>query len=267
MGQRVVEPREAIREPITFDARLGWILGAIDAGITVQDARLRLVYAEQIAADLCGWSSPEEMVAATGPATLERFEMVDETGGPLDPSLLPGRRVLAGERPDPLLVGFKHLRTGALRWSLVRARLVRSGPDGERLVVSTFHDMTTQVEAGQASLADERRYREIVEALPVVAWLANPDGTLGAANGRWHAYTGMIAAVGPFPAPDRSIPTTGPALEAAWTVARATEEALDSTVRLRRHDGAFRWHVVRAVPLRREGRHRGLDRDGDRHRR
>ena len=112
--------------------------------------------------------------------------------------------------------------------------------------------MTTQVEAGQASLAGERRYREIVEALPVVAWLANPDGTLAAANGRWHAYTGMIAAVGPFPAPDQIHPDDRAGLEAAWTVARATEEALDSTVRLRRHDGAFRWHVVRAVPLRRE---------------
>ena len=173
--------------------------------------------------------------------------------------------MLAGERPDPLLVGFKHLRTGALRWSLVRARLVESGPDGERLVVSTFHDMTTQVEAGQASLADERRYREIVEALPVVAWLANPDGTLAAAN-RWHAHRDdrRRRAV---PGPDQIHPDDRAGLEAAWTVARATEEALDSTVRLRRHDGAFRWHVVRAVPLRREGHDRGLDRDGDRHRR
>ena len=38
----------------------------------------------------------------------------------------------------------------------------------------------------------------------------------------------------------------------AWTVARATEEALDATVRIRRHDGAYRWHVVRVVPLCRE---------------
>ena len=141
MGQRVVEPREAIREPITFDARLGWILGAIDAGITVQDARLRLVYANQIAADLCGWSTPEEMVAATGPATLERFEMIDETGGRLDPSRLPGptgpRRASS---PDPLLVGFKHLRTGR---SAGRSSAPGSSSRGPTASVSSSRRSTT----------------------------------------------------------------------------------------------------------------------------
>src|SRR5262245_33093242 len=139
------------------------------------------------------------MLAATPEATLERFEMIDESGAPLDPSRLPGRRVLAGDHPDPLVVGFRNLQSGAQRWSVVRARAVTNGPRGERLVVSTFHEVTRQVQAGQETLAGERRYREIVEALPVVAWLAEPDGTLTVANDRWFDYTGMIAASGRFP--------------------------------------------------------------------
>jgi PAS domain S-box-containing protein len=252
VGQRVVEAQDAITEPITFDDRLGWILGAIDAGITVQDARLRVVYANQDAAELCGWSSPEEMLSASPQATLERFEIVDESGSPIDPARLPGRRALAGEHPEPLVVGFRNRLTGALRWSLVRARVVDGGPLGSRLVVSTFHDMTTQVEAGQATLAGERRYREIVEALPVVAWIAGPDGELSAANGRWFDYTGMIAASDSFPSGEHVHPDDWAELGGAWNVARKRGEPLDATVRLRRSDGAHRWHVVRVVPLRRE---------------
>ena len=86
---------------IASDDRLGWILDAVDAGITVQDARLRLVFANQEAAELCGWSSPDEMLNASPEATLDRFEIVDESGAPLDPSALPGRRALAGERRAP----------------------------------------------------------------------------------------------------------------------------------------------------------------------
>ena len=51
MGHRVVERQGAIIESITSSEELGWILEAVDAGITVQDARLRLVYANESAAD------------------------------------------------------------------------------------------------------------------------------------------------------------------------------------------------------------------------
>ena len=179
-------------------------------------------------------------------------KIVDESGAPLDPSALPGRRALAGERPEPLVVGFRSRLTTELRWSLVRARLVDAGPRGERLVVSTFHDMTAQVEAGQASVAGERRYREIVDALPVAAWVAEPDGTIAVANDRWFEFTGRIAATGEFPAVEHLHEEDRAEFAAAWAAARAQEEALDATVRLRRHDGAYRWHVIRVVPLCRE---------------
>ncbi|HEX5012790.1 MAG TPA: PAS domain S-box protein [Candidatus Limnocylindrales bacterium] len=251
MGHRVVERQDAVIGSITDDDQLRPILEAVDAGITVQDSRLALVYANQSAAELCGWANPEEMLSASVEATLDRFEMRDESGAPLDPGRLPGRRALAGDHPDPMLVGFRDRRTNVLRWSLVRARLITSGTN-EPLVVSTFHEMTTQVEAGQASIAGERHYREIVEALPVAAWVAAPDGSLTAANGRWYAYTGEIAATGPYPAPDQLHAEDRPEFAAAWDVARSREEALDTTVRLRRGDGAHRWHVVRVVPLCRE---------------
>jgi PAS domain S-box-containing protein len=253
VGQRVVEPQDVVSEAIMFDDQLGWILEAIDAGVTVQDARLRVVYANPQAAELCGYATPEEMLSASPQATLDRFEMLDEGGAPLDPMNLPGRRAMAGEHPEPMVVGFRNRSTGVLRWSMVRARLVDAGPRGERHVVTTFHDVTSQVEAGQATRAGERRYGEIVDALPVAAWVAEPDGTVAVANDRWFTYTGRIAPAGVFPATEHLHDEDRAEFVAAWAVARKTEEALDATVRLRRHDGEYRWHVVKAVPLCRKG--------------
>ena len=93
--------------PTAMTGRLAEILDAIDSGVTVQDEDLRLVYANQTAAILSGWSSAEEMLSATGEETLERFDLIDERGRPLPYSALPGRRVLAGEEPAPILVGFR----------------------------------------------------------------------------------------------------------------------------------------------------------------
>ena len=90
--------------PARVSIRLAEILDAVDAGVTVQDAHLRLVYANQAAARLTGWASAEAMLAATSEETLGRFEMMDEQGQALDPSSLPARRILAGETPDPLVV-------------------------------------------------------------------------------------------------------------------------------------------------------------------
>ena len=84
--------------------RLAEILDAVDSGVTVLDADLRLVYVNQAAASLCGWSTPEEMLAASASETLARFELLDEAGDPVSPAVLPGRRVLAGEDPEPMVL-------------------------------------------------------------------------------------------------------------------------------------------------------------------
>ncbi|HET9455816.1 MAG TPA: PAS domain S-box protein, partial [Candidatus Limnocylindrales bacterium] len=235
--------------PAAMTGRLAEILDAIDSGVTVQDETLRLVYANETAAILSGWSSAEEMLSATGEETLERFDLIDEHGGPLPYSALPGRRVLAGEEPPPLIVGFRNKATGEERWSMVRAAAVGPDGDGRRYAVTTFNDLTEQVRAERASQESERRYREIVEALPVVAWFTDPDGSILVANGRWFQYAG-VAASGPWERSGPIHPDDRAVVEAQWTAARSSGEPIEATLRVRRHDGQDRWHLVRVVPSR-----------------
>ena len=231
--------------------RLAEILDAVDSGVTVLDADSRLVYVNQAAADLCGWATPEEMLAASPGATIARFELLDEAGNAVSPAVLPARRVLAGEDPEPMILRFRVRATGEERWSIVRARPI-GGDSAERLAITTFNDLTAQVEEGKASLAIERRYREIVEALPVFAWFADPDGAMIAANARWLEYTGAMAESGSLENVEQVHEDERPELASRWRVAHEAIEALEATVRLRRHDGEFRWHILRVVPLRGE---------------
>jgi len=141
---------------------LGLVLAGVSAGISVQDATGRLLYVNDVAAEMSGFASPEQMLAATPSERLGRFELLDEAGLPFDPANLPGRRVLHGETPEPTLIGFRLLPDGVERWSLLHAT---AGvlPDGRTVAISTFHDVTPRIESERRIRDRERRFREMAE--------------------------------------------------------------------------------------------------------
>ncbi len=98
--------------------------------------------------------------------------------------------------------------------------------------------------------ADAKRF---AESLPHIVFTASADGATTYFNKRGTEYTGLPAETNygwnwlTLVHPD----DVGRA-EHAWKHAVATGTEFDCEYRVRRHDGAFRWHVVRAVPLRNE---------------
>jgi PAS domain S-box-containing protein len=100
-----------------------------------------------------------------------------------------------------------------------------------------------------AAVRDELRLA--VDTIPGLVWSARPDGSVDFLNQRWCEYTGLSleqacdwgweAAIHPD---DRA------ELVAYWrSVLDATEPA-ENEVRLRAHDGSYRWFLFRAIPLR-----------------
>jgi PAS domain S-box-containing protein len=118
--------------------------------VAVQDAGGRIVYANQAAAVILGFPSPETLLSAGSEGVLAAHELLDEAGEPLAVAAAPGRRVLAGERPGPLVVMFRNRETGALRWSVLKARPVFGSDGAVAFVVNTIEDVTEQKEAEQA---------------------------------------------------------------------------------------------------------------------
>jgi PAS domain-containing protein len=87
--------------------------------VTAQSPEGRLAYANDAAVRLLGYESPEELLAAPPAEIRERFEMRDDAGEPIAYANLPGRKALAGERPEPLTVRYRHHGSAEERWSRV----------------------------------------------------------------------------------------------------------------------------------------------------
>jgi len=124
--------------------------------VTIHDARGKLLYVNQATASLMGGQSVEEILASPPGAWTERFEMFHEDGTAVAIAELPGRRVFAGEQPEPLLVRRVDSEDGNARWIRIKAAPLR-GDDGEiAAAVNVSEDVTDvkEAEVAQRLLAD-----------------------------------------------------------------------------------------------------------------
>jgi len=130
-------------------------------------------------------------------------------------------------------------------------QLRRLNTELEARVAERTADLQASTERLQSS---EQRFRFLAETIPSMVWTATPDGSLTYANQRLHEYVG-----GP------SDPTCQrwPELcvhqddqerwRRQWEECRQQGRVFEIEVRKRRHDGAHRWFLTRAVPRRDDG--------------
>ncbi len=140
----------------TIEAQLTTALGSLADAVTVQNRQGNLVYANEAAAGLLGFASAEELVATPPSEVAAGFDAFREDGSPLDMADLPGRRVLAGEEPEPLVVRAVDRRTNEEQWRLTKASAVRDSTGEITLVVNVITDITAakRAEFSQRVLAE-----------------------------------------------------------------------------------------------------------------
>ncbi len=134
------------------ERRLEAVLVNLAEAITVMDEHGHMVFANQVAADLLGAATPEELTSAQPGTIMPRFLVLDEQGRELDLESMPGRRLFAGEKPQPLLVRNIVRATGEERWLMVRSSPVIDTESGRiEYAVNVFENIT---EVKRAQLAE-----------------------------------------------------------------------------------------------------------------
>src|ERR1700747_2613103 len=99
----------------------------------------------------------------------------------------------------------------------------------------------------------ETRLRKIIDTIPTLAWCSLPDGTGIFWNRRWHEYTGLpLEAARGWGWQDAIHPEDLKEITDKWLGFLAAGQPGEVEGRLRRFDGAYRWFLVRAEPLRDE---------------
>lgn len=93
--------------------------------------------------------------------------------------------------------------------------------------------------------------RGFAEAMPLIVWIAGPDGRPAHFNSRWSAYTGLSGESGLGDGwVDATHPLDRDRLAEDWRDAVRRGEAGEFECRLRSADGSHRRHLVRVAPVR-----------------
>jgi PAS domain S-box-containing protein len=140
---------------------------------------------------------------------------------------------------------------GIYRWFMFRTSPMRDASGAIIRWLASSTDIEDRKCAQEALAASERDLRSIVDAIPTMAWSAGPDGSCDFLNQRWLDYTGLTA--------ERALgwgwtavmhPADRERLFAEWQSHLSSGTAVETEARIRRHDGAYRWFLFRANPVR-----------------
>ncbi|MGA2813747.1 MAG: PAS domain S-box protein, partial [Candidatus Acidiferrum sp.] len=111
-------------------------------------------------------------------------------------------------------------------------------------------DITEQKKAEEALRQSEERFRDMLNGIPQLAWMAKADGSIFWYNERWYEYTGTtseeMAGWGWKSVHD---PAFLPKVLEKWTVSIAEKTAFEMEFPLRAADGSFGTFLTRIVPL------------------
>ena len=118
-----------------------------------------------------------------------------------------------------------------------------------RYILQHPEDITTQQLAEQALSSAQKRALFTLEAIPMLVWTAQADGTINYLNQRWQDFTGLLALEEVAQAWQQVIhPADLPQLTVSWQRAIAAGLPYEAEFRMRRHDGQYRWVLARTVP-------------------
>jgi formate hydrogenlyase transcriptional activator len=95
--------------------------------------------------------------------------------------------------------------------------------------------------------------RLLVDRIPAFTWSTHPDGSVEFVNQRWREYAGLSAEESRGWGWQAAIhPEDLPLLMEKWRELLRSGEPGDVEARMRRHDGVFRWFLIRFEPFRDE---------------
>jgi diguanylate cyclase (GGDEF)-like protein/PAS domain S-box-containing protein len=105
--------------------------------------------------------------------------------------------------------------------------------------------------AAKTARDGEAVFRKLAEAIPQIVWTALPEGGTDYCNRRWYELTGFSEEQTLGSGWSNALhPDDQPVTSRNWENALRTGEPFEMEYRLQNAAGGFRWHLVRATPMR-----------------
>lgn len=247
-AQRVNDDLLASRESVRLDsdmarARAESIFDHAGVGILEVDSSFRFMAANDSACEILGYRRYELLGLTVHELTApEDRARSDEMNAQLEQGLL-----------DRFSYEKRYLRRdGSALWTHVTVSAVRSSTGGFLRAIATVEDISERKGAEDALRQSETQFRQLAEVMPQLVWSTRADGYHEYFNQHWYDYTqsALEDCKGEGWAkllhPDDHQRT----LE-RWQHSLRTGEPYEIENRYRRgSDGAYRWFIGRALPVR-----------------
>jgi len=146
--------------------------------------------------------------------------------------------------------GFATTMAGTPKWWDVTVTLIRDAEGEPDRLLSVSRDITESRQAELAVRESEARFKTYAQVMPNQVWSATTDGQLDWFNDQVFSYSGLKfeELAGSGWAEMVHADDIGAAAE-SWARAREAGKQYQVEFRLRQHDGAWRWHIARALPI------------------
>lgn len=247
MATDIEDHRQAGTEDRVFGGDFAMIADALPASILLMTPDGEIEYSNRQSREFRGasleqqrgWKSADLIHPDELPSAVAKWEHCVRTGDVFD-------------------MEFRARRfDGVYRWFHVRSQPMRDA-DGQIQRWCTLDvdiDDRKRSEALLASTmaelaASEDRLRAMIDTVPGFVWRSAPDGTTEFVNQRYCDYTGRpLADLLGIGWTSSIHPDDAPSLQAYWMDLLQAVQPGEFEARLRRFDGAYRWFLIRAVPL------------------
>ncbi|MGB3586578.1 MAG: PAS domain-containing protein [Tunicatimonas sp.] len=182
------------------------------------------------------------------------FELLPELAGQgyeelLHQAMSTGEPYVAKESPSQIN---RHGRTETVYWDFVYHPF-RDEQDQVIGITAVATEVTERVEVRQVLEKSEKRFRTLLNSIPQMTWTNLPDGSVDFFSQRWYDYTGLSYKQ----LANRKWQTiihpddTDDMLTTYWYALQSGTEFTCEN-RILQHDGSYRWHLSRSVPMHNE---------------
>lgn len=120
------------------------ILLQLPVGLTIQDKKGTVIYANELGAKLCGFNSYKKFLQTSNRKILKKFNLFDQHGNMYNVGQLPGRKVLEGKAYAIDTILIKEQNKNTQRWSRVQAIPIYDKNKEIQYAVNVFHDVTEE---------------------------------------------------------------------------------------------------------------------------
>ncbi|HEX8350392.1 MAG TPA: PAS domain-containing sensor histidine kinase [Hymenobacter sp.] len=140
---------------------------------------------------------------------------------------------------------------GQYRWLLSRALPeLHTAPDKPTYWHGAVTEVHDQRELAEVLRRGEAELRFLADSIPQLIWTATAEGLIEYYNQHTAEYTGLSATdLGPTGWVGLLDPAEQAGAARRWVHSVATGESYEGVFRMRRHDGQYRWHIIRARQL------------------